>query len=563
MRTLTIHLLAGAALAAGTFNTAAAAQSHDRHMPMPPQSLAGWAKGAQLFSGLGNFHRRITTRSPLAHRYFDQGMRFIWAFNHDEATRSFAKAAEIDPTCASCYWGVALTLGPNYNMPTMAKSRARIGWDAVQKAKANARHAAPVERALIAAVGKRFAGPQAIDPANSAPLLKAYVEAMRRVSARFPRDADVQTMFAEGLMNTNPWKLWNADGSPGVGTPQILAALQRAMALQPRHPGANHYWIHAVEASPNPGQALKSAEMLEGMMPAAGHLEHMPSHILQRVGRYEDAAEANRKGAAADLAYLKETAAPDYYPMYLIHNYQFLASSAAMEGRGEETVSALRTALNFMPVAMLLGMPGSDWSAGYLYDGLIQFGRWDDMLKEPAPNPKLIGQTINYLQARATALAMKGRAGDAQAALAEADALVGAVPSDATQGFNAAKDVYAIGQIKARARIASVSGRHDVASDLLRRASAMDAGLAYNEPRDLFFPVDHLLGAELIADGKPADAERLYREALKRFPNDGWVLFGLAKALELQGKTAEATTARQDFEQAWKRAHVELTASAF
>ena len=274
------------------------------------------------------------------------------------------KRREIDPTCASCYWGVALTLGPNYNMPTMAKSRARVGWEAVQKAKANARHAAPVERALIAAVGKRFAGPQAVDPANSAPLLEAYVEAMRRVSARFPRDADVQTMFAEGLMNTNPWKLWNADGSPGVGTPQILAALAACHGAPTRPSGRQPLLDPCGRGLAESRTSAEVRRDAEGMMPAAGHLEHMPAHILQRVGRYEDAAEANRKGAAADLAYLKETAAPDYYPMYLIHNYQFLASSAAMEGRGEETVSALRTALNFMPEAMLLGMPGLDWSRG-------------------------------------------------------------------------------------------------------------------------------------------------------------------------------------------------------
>jgi tetratricopeptide (TPR) repeat protein len=433
----------------------------------------------------------------------------------------------------------------------------------VCKAKVNARHTAPVERALIAAVAKRFAGPDALDPSNSAPLLRAYVTAMRDVAARYPRDADVQTMFAEGLMNTNPWKLWNADGTPGAGTPEILSALRRAMALQPRHPGANHYWIHAVEASPNPAQALKSAKLLEGMMPAAGHLEHMPAHIMQRVGRYEEAAEANRKGADADLAYLKETAPPDYYPMYLIHNYLFLASSAAMEGRSAETISALRTALKFMPEPMLLATPGFDWSAGYLYDGLVAFGLWDEMLKEPAPNPKLTGETINYLQARGTALAMKGRGGEAQTALGSADALIAVVPADATQGFNAARDVYAIGQLKAQARVASVAGRHDKAIGLLKQASAMDAKLAYDEPRDMFFPVTHLLGAELLAGGQAAEAEATYRDDLRRFPNDGWALFGLARALQAQGKTADAAAARSAFERAWRRADVALTASAY
>src|SRR6478609_5473597 len=296
------------AAAAGGFPVAAFAQAHESHAPATPETLAGWAKGAQLFDGLGTFHRKVTTRSPVAQRYFDQGMRFIWAFNHDEATRSFAKAAQIDPTCASCYWGVALTLGPNYNMPMMNAARAAVGMEALQKARANARRATPIERALIGAVAKRYAGATQVDPTNSKPLLAAYVDAMRDVAAKYPDDLDVQTMYAEGLMNTNPWKLWNADGTENPGTQQVLDALRAVLKRDPKHPGANHYYIHAVEASPHPEQALASAEVLTGMMPSAGHLEHMPAHIMQRVGRYEEAAEANRKGAAADLAYIKETA---------------------------------------------------------------------------------------------------------------------------------------------------------------------------------------------------------------------------------------------------------------
>src|SRR5438270_554648 len=205
---------------------------------------------------------------------------------------------------------------------------------------------------------------------------------MRGMAARYRNDLDVQTMYAEGLMNTNPWKLWNADGTKNPGTDQILAVLQNVLKRDPRHPGANHYYIHAIEASPHPERALASAEMLNGMMPAAGHLEHMPAHILQRVGRYEEAANANRKGAAADLAYLKATAPPDYYPMYLIHNFQFLASAAGMEGRRAETITALKEARGHIPDQLLFGMPGLDWSASFIYDGYTKFGMWDEMLKE-------------------------------------------------------------------------------------------------------------------------------------------------------------------------------------
>ena len=539
------------------------AQPHDMPMPAAPNTLAGWAKGAQLFDGLGTFHRKITTRSPLAQKYFDQGMRFVWAFNHDEATRSFAKAARIDPRCASCYWGVALTLGPNYNMPMMSAARARVGWAAVQKAQANSRRATPVERALIAAVAKRYRGAGEVDPSNSKPLLSAYVDAMRRVAAKYPNDLDVQTMYAEGLMNTNPWKLWNDDGTANPGTHEIVTTLENILKKDPKHPGANHYYIHAVEASQHPEQAVPSAEALEGMMPAAGHLEHMPAHILQRVGRYEEAAEANRKGAAADLAYLKETSAPDYYPMYMIHNFQFLAASAGMEGRRDETIKALKDARAHIPDQLLSGMPGLDWAASFKYDGYTKFGMWDDMLKEPAPDAKLPGATISYLQSRATALAATGRVEDAKAELAKSDKLIAAVPAEATQGNNHAKSLYDIGQLKAEARIASAGGKLDDAVRLLTEAVGMEDKLAYNEPNDMIFPTRHLLGAELLAVGKPADAEAVYREDLRRHPNNGWAYFGLSQALAAQNRAADAAAAQRQFEAAWGRADVKLSSTAF
>jgi tetratricopeptide (TPR) repeat protein len=552
-----IRLLPFAALALA----APALAQHEAHAPPPRASVADWAKGARLFEGLGSFHRKITTSSPEAQRYFDQGMRFVWAFNHDEATRSFAKAAELDPKCASCFWGVALTLGPNYNMPVMAEPRARAGWEALGKAMKNVYDVTPVEQALIWALRKRFDGPKPLDPSNTAPLLAAYVTEMKGVASRFPNDMDVLTLLAEGLMNTNPWKLWNADGKPGRGTPEILAALQKVLTQDPKHPGANHYWIHAVEASLHPERALPSADVLVGMMPAAGHLEHMPAHIFQRVGRYEDSAEANRKGAAADVAYLKLTAAPDYYPMYLIHNYQFLAYSAAMEGRGAETVEALRKARAAVPDAMLMAMPGLDWSIGYLYDGMARFGRWDELLAEPAPNPKLAGLTIAWLQARATALAAKGRVAEAKALLPALERALAAVPADAAQGQNLARPLYEIGLLKAKARIALAEGGRAAALMHLREAVAKEDALAYNEPSDEFFPVRHLLGAALLEAGRATEAEAVYREDLRRNPANGWALHGLAAALAAQGQ--DVTALKAQFAEAWRHADTRLTASAF
>jgi tetratricopeptide (TPR) repeat protein len=364
-------------------------------------------------------------------------------------------------------------------------------------------------------------------------------------------------------MNTNPWKLWNADGTENPGTAQILDRLRYVLKRDPKHPGANHYYIHAVEASPHPEEAVASAEALEGMMPAAGHLEHMPAHILQRVGRYEEAAEANRKGAAADLAYLKETAPPDYYPMYLIHNFQFLGAAAGMEGRRAETIEALRQARQYMPDAMLLAMPGFDWGSGFVYDGLVKFGMWDEMLAEPVPNEKLTGATIHYLQARATALAAKGKLDEAAAELAMAEKLIASTPPDATQGNNHAKPLYDIGQLKAQARLASAQGRHDEAITLLTQAVGMEDKLAYNEPNDMIFPTRHVLGAELLAAGKGAEAEAVFREDLKDHPNNGWSYYGLNLALAAQKKDTEAAEARKAFDQAWHKADIHLASVAY
>ena len=553
-------LLVASAIALAS-SSALAQDAHDHAAPL--LTLADWARGAQLFEGLGNFHRTVSTASPDAQRYFDQGMRFIWAFNHDEATRSFAKATQIDPSCALCFWGVALTLGPNYNMPMMAQARARVGWEALARARANAAKSTPVERALISALATRFAGPEPLDPANSAPRLMAYVAAMRAVAKRFPHDNDVQTLFAEALMNTNPWKLWNADGSPGPGTPEIVETLQRVLAVDRDHPGANHYLIHAVEASNNPEVALPSAEALKAMMPGAGHLVHMPSHIMQRVGRYEEAAQANRLGAAADLAYLRKTAPPDYYPMYLVHNYQFLAFAAAMEGRSAEAISASRAARSAMPDTMLLSMPGLDWSIGYSYDALIRFGRWEDMLREAAPDPRLAGLSISFHQARATAFAAIARTSEAERELAAAQALMAAVPSDAVQGMNTAQSVYEIGQCKAAARLASAKRDYDAAIHLLRQASVLEDKLAYDEPEDVFFPVRHLLGAMLLDAGRATEAETVFREDLKRHPKNGWALAGLKGALAAQKRETEIGAVDLQLREAWANADQVIGRAAY
>jgi tetratricopeptide (TPR) repeat protein len=536
----------------------------DAHaMAQFPASVADWAHGARLFEGLGSFHRPVTTASPAAQQYFDQGMRFLWAFNHDESTRSFAKAAELDPACAACYWGVALTVGPNYNVPAMIEPRARVAFDAVHKAQQNAAHASPVEQALIAALAARYPTAQPLDPSNLAPVLSAYAEAMREVAARFPDDLDVQTLCAESEMTVNAWKLWTPDGQPVAGTPEIVARLEGVLRRDPKHPGANHYYIHVMEASPDPGKATAAAQRLTGMMPAAGHLEHMPAHIMQRIGRYEEAAEANRRGVKADRDYFASTSAPDYYAMYLAHNYAFLAYSAAMAGRKAETLAAAQSVAQTVPVDMLLMMGDSGWNLSLPYVTLVRFGLWDELIALGPPDKRAPGLTAAWLYGRGVGLAARGRIADARTVLAELHALSAATPPEAMAGLNSLRGVLAVAEPILAARIAASEKHDDEAIAQLRQAVAAEDGLAYNEPSDWFFPARHLLGAQLLISGRAGEAESVYRDDLARHPHNGWALYGLAAALKREGKSAEAARTRRELEAAWKYADVRLQASAF
>jgi tetratricopeptide (TPR) repeat protein len=528
-----------------------------------PQTIDDWARGAVLFDGLGLYHRPITTRSAEAQAFFDQGMRWMYGFNHDEAARSFARATQFDPQCALCFWGLALTLGPNYNMPTMAEPRARVAWEALGKAQLAAPGATPAERALIEALSHRYVGPNALDPGNEMPQLTAYSAAMRTVMQHFPDDPDVATLFAESAMNLNAWKLWDKDGKPAPGTLEIVATLEHVLARHPDHPGANHYYIHAVEASPHPERAVVSADRLKAMAPAAGHLVHMPSHIFQRVGRYEEAAKANRLGAAADVAYSDRVRPIDYYPMYLAHNYQFLAFAAAMEGRRAETIAALRSARGAISDDALVGMPGVDWYIAFLYLGMVRFGMWDDILAEPAPDHRLLALNVGYLGARTMALAARGRIEEARASELALDQLVSTAPPDAQAGLNSARDIFAIVEIVAQARIAAAIGDRAGNVALLTQAVAAEDRLSYDEPADNFFPTRHLLGAALLDAGDPVRAEAVYREDLRRNPANGWALVGLSSALAALHRRPQAEAARRDAATAWTHADIPLGRSAF
>lgn len=386
---------------------------------------------------------------------------------------------------------------------------------------------------------------------------------MREVAHAYPADVDVQVMFAEALMNQSPWKLWDNDGKPAPGTQEIVSTLEGALARDPDHPGANHYYIHAVEASRDPGKAIPSAERVGAMMPAAGHLVHMPSHIFQRVGRYGESAEANRLADQSDTAYYKKTTAIDYYPMYTAHNLQFLAAAASMQGREAETMAALRKVRTVFSDDMVAGMPGTEWMVGFLYDAMIRFGRWDAMLAEPAPDPWLKGMVIAYHADRAQAFAAKGQVKEAQAEQATAERLVAAMPVDAIAALNLGRPLYEIALLRARARIARAAGDHAAEIASLTMAVEKEDGLSYDEPNDEFFPGRHLLGDAFLRAHQLAKAESVYREDLKRNPSNGWSLQGLALALEQLGKTADAARTRAEFLTAWQQSDITLQSSAF
>jgi tetratricopeptide (TPR) repeat protein len=533
--------------------------------PSPGATLAQWAEGAQLFDNLGTHTRKITTTSADAQAYFNQGLRLIYAFNHDEAARAFAKASVLDPTCAMCYWGAGEALGPNYNMPAMP-DRWKVLWESVQAAQKYAAKATPVEQALIGALSKRYTGPEPLPPEKMAQPNVDYANAMRVVAKQFPDDDDVQVFFAEALMTANPWKLWTVDGKAAPGTDEIVATFETVLARNAQHPGANHYYIHAVEASPHPEKAVAAAERLPGLMPGAGHIVHMPAHIFQRVGRYADAGAANIAGAQADVAYVAKAKPPQwtyYTGMYLAHNYQFLAYASSMRGRAVEAVQASRNMRATVPDEVLHMGLGIDWYAAEPWFVMERFGKWNEILAETAPDPKLLGLSAAYHFARASAYAATGKIEQAQDESKQLSAIAAATPADAPAGLNTAKDLIGVALMVANARIAVAQGKTDDAIAALREAIAKEDLLAYDEPADWFVPVRHLLGAQLLRANKAADAETVFRDDLQRHPNNGWALFGLAQALKAQNKTDAASVADQQFKTAWKDADVTLAAAVF
>lgn len=548
----------------GTSVTTAASDGRAPRPSAPPASIRRLAEGAVQLDGLGR-HRRVVHATAEAQRYFDQGLALTYGFNHDEAARSFARAAEIDPSCAMCFWGAALVLGPNYNVP-MLPHRAEAAWAALERARLLVERAPgaekPADRALVLALTRRYKGPEAVPPAAMQRYSEAYAAAMRDVARRYPVDDDVQVLFAESLMDVKPWKLWTLEGDPTPGTPEIVATLERVLARSPEHPGANHYYIHAVEASRHPEAAEPVADRLTELMPGAGHIVHMPAHIYQRVGRYADASDANERAVSVDVATMRRAKPTGYYPMYLGHNYGFLAFSASMEGRRAVALSAARESAKAMPPGMIDMMPGMDFFVSEPLLAMVRFGAWDELLREPRPDAKYLVHAGFWLHAHGMALAAKGRLDEARKDLAELERVRAATPAELAASNNAARDVLAVAAKVLEARIAT-RGKQPNALAIWSDAVALADRLAYAEPDDWFYPVRHFQGAALLDAGRAEEAEVVYREDLRRHPHNGWALFGLAKSLSTQRRAAEAAQVRAEFDRAWKRADITLTSTAF
>lgn len=448
-----------------------------------------------------------------------------------------------------------MSLGPHINMAAQP-DRTKAANAAAQKAASLAKKAKPVERALVAALTKRYSDPPPTDAAGWKALDTAYADAMRDAARRFPDDLDVVALYAEAMMNLRPWDLWTMEGQPQPGTEEILATLERVLAKNPSHPGANHYYIHAVEASPHPEKALAAAERLGALEPGAAHLVHMPSHIYARVGRWEDASEANRKAIAVDQGYLPKAGPLGFYFMYVAHNYQFLWQTAMMQGRSAEALANARSVVTQAPVEMLRQMPGFDFVLEYPIWTLVKFGRWEDALAEPAPPTEFLYATGAWHAARGLAYAGLGRLEEAEKELAATKQIDAALPADAMAAFNSAHSLLSIAENMLAGEIAAKRGDMDEAVRRLEEATKTEDGLRYDEPPDWYVPVRHALGAALLAAGRPAEAEKVYEENLRRHPENGWSLHGLAESLRLQQKDAAA--AQRRFEAAWKNADVKL-----
>ncbi len=514
-----------------------------------------------LFDNLGTYHHTVTTSSPRAQQYFDQGLRLIYAFNHDEARRAFNEAARIDPQCAMAYWGAALSLGPNINLPRDPQRDAEA-LESMQQALALKDQVSPVERDYIEALSRRYSA----DPeADGKAMDLAYAGAMRELSRDHPEDPDAATLFAEALMDLRPWDLWTIQGQPQPGTAEIVATLEKVLKEHPDHPGANHYYIHTIEASPHPELGLPSAQRLPALMPGAGHLVHMPAHIYMRLGRYAEASQANINAAAVDREYIDKYKPQGIYPMmYYPHNLHFLWASASMEGRSAVAIKAARDVESNLSEDMMRQMPAMEFFAPTELLALARFGQWNDILQADAPAGDLQYAVAMWHYVRGLALAANRQYAAARKEQAVVESFANMMPADRIVGDN--QPAVAHLQIAVHDLAGNIAARRGMTDTAVRELTAavhVQDRLPYSEPPPWYYPERQALGAVLLDAKRPEEAEKVYREDLVRNPENGWSLYGLARALRAQQKTDEAAAVEARFQKAWAAADVKLSSSHF
>ncbi len=513
---------------------------------------------ALLFDGMGSHSRKVTTKDPLAQRYFDQGLALSFGFNHDEAVRSFEEAARIDPGCAMAYWGQAYALAPNINLPMDAAAGKRA-FEAIQKAQQHAGGATQVEQDLIGALARRFANPP---PKDREHLDQAYADAMAALWQKYPEDGDIGVLYADALMNLHPWDYWTKVRQPKRGdTPTIVATLERVLELDANHPGANHFYIHVIEPSAEPAKAEAAADRLGKLVPGIGHMVHMPAHIYVQVGRFKDSVECNKRASQLDRDYFAKVGTQGIYHTYHAHNNHFIVWSAMFRGRYEEALEACRALMRDLPESFLSDPGVAEWLVMDVHVHL-RFGQWIKALEVPCPREDQPYAVAMWHYGRGVAYANLRRIGEARAEAVAFEKAAAQVPADQMVFIVPAQEVLQVARELLLGETAFKAGEYDAAFEHLRAAVAAEDNLKYSEPNPWMMPTRHALGALLLSSGKVAEAEACYRQDLKRYPDNGWSLHGLAECLERRN-SPEAAAVRKQFEKAWADATVQIKGSCF
>jgi tetratricopeptide (TPR) repeat protein len=527
--------------------------------PDQPNQASPTGQLAPRLQKLGNHMFPVSTKNRQAQLFMNQGLNLSYAFNHAEAGRAYREAARLDPSLAMALWGEALALGPNINAPMDPASEPKA-LEAIQKAISLKSNASPREQALIDALTQRYSGRAEDRRARD----RAYADAMQKVHQQFPDDQDIAMLYVESVMDLRPWGYWTRDGTPYERTPEVVALTEKVIARNPQHPGALHLYIHLMEAY-EPGKAEAAADRLLTLMPAAGHMVHMPAHIYQRVGRYSDAARSNELAIAADEDYISQCRAQGLYPMaYYPHNLHFLWFAATADGRSKLAIESARRTASQVSDETLKAVPLLAGFRVVPYLALTRFGKWDEMLREPEPPATNAYMRGTWRYARGTAFLGKGQTNEAEQEFAKLNDIMADKSLDQPLfSPNTGRAILSIAQEVLAGEIAAAKKNYDPAIGHLEKAVRLEDALVYTEPSEFHYPPRHALGAVLLEAKRPAEAETVYWEDLRRNRENGWALFGLMQALKAQGKNDDAALIEARLKKAWARADVTLTASRF